>query len=199
MAVLIPLTCLNRCLARKGKRFGLWGWLTILLTVLPLPARAQTKEYQIKAAFLYNFAQFVQWPAGALGSTNEPFRIGVLGDNPFDGALAETLQGETIDNHKMVVRTARQVDDLKNCQMIFISRSEKGHIAKILSHLDSSPILTVSEIDGFAQQGGIINFYLEGTKVRFEINPTTAQRDGLKISSELLDLGKIIEPAKTDP
>jgi len=169
-----------------------------LLAIVSANTRAQTKEYQIKAAFLYNFVQFIEWPASVFATTNAPFRIGVLGDNPFKGALEATVQGETVNDHKMVVETAQQVGELKDCQVIFISRSEKDHINEILSQLDSSAVLTVSEVDGFAQRGGIINFYLEGTKVRFEINPAAAQRDGLKIGSQLLSLGKIVETGKEE-
>jgi YfiR/HmsC-like len=172
--------------------------LLCLLAFAPWNAQAQTKEYQIKAAFLFNFAQFVEWPANAFASTNAPFCIGVLGDDPFGAALDETVQGETIDNRKIIVRRARQAGDLKNCQMIFVSKSEKKHVAEILSEMDSKPILTVSEVDGFARQGGIINFYLDGTKVRFEIDPSAARSDGLKISSQLLSLGKIVQPAKEE-
>ena len=170
-----------------------------LLLFLPREAAAQTKEYQVKAAFLFNFAQFVEWPDGTYASTNVPFCIGVLGDDPFGAALDQIVQGESIGSHKLTVLHSRQVADFKNCQMIFISKSEKGHLAKILSALDSRPVLTVSEVDGFARSGGDINFYLDGTKVRFEINPTAAQNGGLKISSQLLSLGKIVTTAKEAP
>jgi len=170
--------------------------LLLLLTggVNALAQSSSSKEYQIKAAFLFNFAQFVDWPT--LTNSDTPFQIGVLGENPFGSALEETVQGETIKNHKIAIVQARSVADLKNCQMIFISKSEKKHIPKILSELNSSSILTVSELDGFTEDGGIINFYLDGRKVRFEINPTAARREGLKISSQLLSLGKIVEPAE---
>jgi hypothetical protein len=172
-------------------------WLCIFFLVMPAcVADAQSKEYQIKAAFLFNFAQFVDWPSAVFANTNAPFSIGILGDDPFGGALDETIQGETINNHKIIVVRSQQVEDLKNCQIIFVGKSEKKHVAEILSELDSRPILTVSEIDGFAERGGEINFFLAGTKVRFEINPAVAQNDGLKISSQLLSLGKIVESTK---
>ena len=156
--------------------------------------RAESKEYQIKAAFLFNFAQFVQWPTTAFPESDAPFCIGILGSDPFDGALEETVRGEIIGHHKLIVRHAQHLEDLKDCQMIFISKSEEGHVPQILSDLDSKPILAVSEIGNFTQSGGAINFYLQGGKVRFEINPSSAQRVGLKISSQLLNLGKIVEP-----
>lgn len=168
----------------------------ILLAILPYNAGAQSREYQIKAAFLFNFAQFVDWPATAFTNGTAPFYIGILGDDPFGAALDETIQGEAINNHKIIVVRSQNVGDLKNCAMIFVSKSEKRHIPEILSDLDSRPILTVSEVDGFAQDGGSINFFLDGTKVRFEINPAASQSDGLKISSQLLSLGKIVQSSK---
>ena len=134
-------------------------------------------------------------PSAFTGDT-APFYVGILGNDPFGAALDETVQGEVIGNHKIIVVRSQKIDDLKNCQMIFVSKSEKPHITEILSDLDSRPILKVSEINGFAQHGGGINFYLDGTKVRFEINLTATQSDGLKISSQLLSLGKIVRPAK---
>lgn len=168
--------------------FLLFGFILGASTV----GRAQDQEYQLKAAFLYNFAQFVKWPSGAFTSSDAPFNIGVLGDDPFGSALEETVRGEAINNHRLTVVRAQQVSDLKDCQMIFVSRSKEGQVSEILSQLDSKPILTVSEIDNFAQDGGAIDFYLQGGKVRFEINPNSAQRRGLKISSQLLNLGKIV-------
>ena len=182
-------------------RHRLTGFWLMLLLLLPgggtnLFAQTTSKEYQIKAAFLFNFMQFVEWPPTVFKNADDPFRIGVLGQDPFNAALEDTVQGETISNHKIIVEHAMQVDDLKNCELIFISKSEKKHVPEILSALDDKPILTVSEIEGFAERGGGINFYLEGNKVRFEVNPDAARHDGLKVSSQLLSLGKIIETAK---
>jgi hypothetical protein len=163
----------------------------------PEPARAQSdgsREYQIKAAFLFNFVQFVRWPGTAFPTSDAPFYIGVLGDDPFGSALDDTIQGEAINGHPLMVMRSPRIEELKDCQIIFICRSEEDQINEILTQLDSRPILTVSEIDGFARQGGHINLYLSGGKVRFEINPQAAQRCGLKISSQLLSLGKIVEP-----
>ena len=191
MAILSPTT--RRRVIRP------WAVLLVLLLAggLNLPAQtAASKEYQIKAAFLFNFAQFIEWPATAFTNTDMPFRIGILGDDPFGTSLEDTVQGETIHNHKIIVQRSREIGDLKNCQLIFIDKSEKNRVADVLSELDSKPTVTVSEIDGFARNGGVINFYLEEKKVRFEINPVAAQNDGLKISSQLLSLGKIVQPAR---
>ncbi|HEX3623999.1 MAG TPA: YfiR family protein [Verrucomicrobiae bacterium] len=174
-------------------------WLcAAVLAGIPANAPAQSKEYQIKAAFLFNFAQFVNWPSTAFTETNAPFCIGILGDDPFGQALDQTVQGETVDNRKIIIERSKNIGDLKNCQMIFVSRSEKKHINEILANLDSQPVLTVGEVEGFAESGGDIDFYLAGPKVRFEINPTATQSDGLKVSSQLLSLGKIVQTAKGD-
>jgi hypothetical protein len=176
----------------------LYGWLpwvwVCLLSFAPVPARAESREYQIKAAFLVNFMQFVTWPSNAFANDDAPFCIGVLGDDPFGPALDQTVQGETVNHHKIVVQRRRRIEDCKNCQMVFVSRSEEKNLPVILAKLDSGPVLTVSEMRGFARRGGIINFYLEGNKVRFEINPAVAQRDKLKMSAQLLSLGRIVEP-----
>jgi len=157
-------------------------------------AQEQSKEYQLKAAFLFNFAQFVKWPPDSFTNADAPFYIGILGDDPFGSALEETIQGETINNHRLTVVRAQRIEDLKDCQMIFVSRSEEGHVGEILSQLGSRPVLTVSEVESFARNGGDIDFYLSAGKVRFEINPQSAQRCGLKISSQLLSLGKLVKP-----
>jgi hypothetical protein len=167
-----------------------------LLALAPRESGAQSKEYQVKAAFLFNFAQFVQWPDAAFKGTDTPFSIGILGDDPFGTALDETVKGEAVGGHKFTVQRSHRLVDLANCQIIFVSKSEKNHVAQILSALGSRPVLTVGEIEGFARDGGGINFYIDGTKVRFEINPTTAQNGRLKISSQLMSLGKIVSTAK---
>lgn len=153
---------------------------------------APSKEYQIKAAFLFNFLQFVEWPASTFPEADTPVCIGVLGHDPFGSALDETIRNETIHNRKLLVQRSRNVEDLKRCHLLFISKSEKDKIQKILNQVYPGAVLTVSEVDGFARRGGILNFYLEGNKVRFEINPAAAERENLKLSSQLLSLGKII-------
>lgn len=126
-------------------------------------------EYAVKAAFLGKFPQFVKWPSGGGSPT-----VGILGNNPFGSALR--------------ARQASRVEDLKGCQIIFIAKSERGNIGAILSGLAGTNVLTVGESDGFARQGGIIGFTLEGDKMRFEINLVAARRNGLVIDSRLTEL-----------
>lgn len=157
-----------------------------------------TKEYQVKAACLFNFAQFVEWPAATFANPKAPIIIGVLGDDPFGPALEQIVRGETINDRKLVVARSRSLEELKSCHLLFISKSEKGNLDQILSSLNAASILTISETDQFARRGGVINFFLESNKVRFEINAEAARRNGLKISSQLLKLGKVVgsEPRK---
>lgn len=181
-----------------------YPWIRILLVcgvalafLWPKPINAQqpvNREYQIKAVFLFNFTKFIEWPGSAFPPNSTTIRIGVLGKDPFGSTLDETVRGETIGNRQLVVKRSQRIEDLLDCHLIFISKSEKDRVPKILSDLGPRAVLTVSETAGFARQGGIINFYLEGNKVRFEINQITARRIGLKISSQLLSVGKIVEP-----
>jgi hypothetical protein len=177
------------------------AWLFFLLALcgegdgLRAQASADTsREYEIKAAFLYNFIQFIKWPGSAFPSPDAPFRIGVLGADPFGSALEETVRGETINGHRLEIVRGFRLEDLQDCQLIFVCRSEGDQVDQILSQLDSRPVLTVSEIDDFARRGGDIDFYLRDEKVRFEINPQAARACGLAISSQLMALGKVVEP-----
>src|SRR5690606_29576187 len=153
---------------------------------------APSREYQIKAVFLFNFLQFVEWPETAFADPASPGRIGVLRDDPFGQALDDAVRGEPIGGRPLVVRRSRNVEDLQDCHLLFLSRSETRRADEILARLDRRPVLTVSEIDGFARHGGVIAFYPDGKKVRFEINSDAARRQSLRISSQLLDLGRIV-------
>jgi hypothetical protein len=181
-------------LSSKMRRrfFGLLFFILSITAFDPGRAQEQSREYELKAAFLFNFAQFVKWPPDSFINAEAPFYIGILGEDPFGPALEATVRGEAIEHHRLMVVRAQRIEDLKDCQLIFICKSEEGHLGEILSKLGSRPILTVSEVESFAQSGGDIDFYLSGGKVRFEINPQSAQRCGLKISSQLLSLGKIV-------
>jgi hypothetical protein len=169
-----------------------------LLTLLPLwlplvgsieaTQEGQPTEYQLKAAFLFNFAMFVEWPQHAFAERTSPFVIGVLGENPFHDDLAKTLQNKKIDDHPLQVREIHLPVEATNCHLLFISASEKKRLPEVLQSVKGSSVLTVSEIDGFTQEGGMINFVLQGTKVRFQINKETASASGLRISSKLMNL-----------
>ncbi len=181
-------------------RFPFCRWSCLFafcLALTPWLAAAQTKEYQVKAAFLLNFTQFVSWPQTAFANSNAPLVIGVLGDDPFGTALEQTLGDESLQAHKISIKRSRHIEDLEDCQLLFVSNSENARVGEILAKLGGRPALTVSDIAGFARHGGVINFYRADNKLRFEINPEAARQGGLQISSQLLELGKIVESAKT--
>lgn len=163
----------------------------VLLLALPAVAAAQSAaEYDVKAAFLFNFAKFVDWPPEAFPDPNS-LKVCVLGDDPFGGSL-QTVTGEQVGSRKLTVMRTGSLAKPAGCQILFISRSEREHVSQILAAVKGSPVLTVGDTKGFADDGVIINFVLEGSKVRFEINTDSADRAKLKISSKLLQLAKRI-------
>jgi hypothetical protein len=145
-------------------------------------------EYQIKAAFLFNFARFVQWPPKALADATSPMIIGVLGENPFHDDLERTIRGKSVDDHPLVVKEFHALTEATNCHILFISTSEKARLPQILKGLKGTSVLTVGEMDHFTESGGMINLVMEGAKIRFQINNDAATTEGLKISSKLLAL-----------
>lgn len=166
--------------------------LLILFAGLPQsPARASSKEYDLKAAFLFNFVQFIDWPGSAFAADDSPICIGVLGDDPFGASLDSIIAGETAHNRKLIAKRSKNLDDLKSCQILFICQSERERMAEVIASLNNSPVVTIADTDGFIQSGGIINFFLQNNKIRFEINPDAASRRGIKISSQLLRLAKV--------
>jgi hypothetical protein len=174
-------------------------WLLLvggLLATCPREAVAQappSREYQVKAACLLNFVQFIQWPASAFPDPKTPISIGILGDDPFGNVLEQTFEGELIDGRPLGIRRSKRSQDLRGCHLIFISKSEKDRLPGLLESLSGASTVTVSDIDDFAQRGGVISFYLEEKKVRFEINVGAARRKELKISSQLLKRAKIVD------
>ena len=180
--------------------------LTILIALLGMtlnitsPADAQSgdadsSEYLIKAGFIYNFAKFVEWPSAAFSQADSPIVIGILGTDPFGNVLDRIVEDKKIGPRGFVVRRykwGKDVKDLKDCKILFVSSSERAHIDEILQSVKGFPILTVGETPGFAERGGVIRFTLEDNRVRFEVNVDAAHQADLNISSRLLTLAKII-------
>jgi ribosome-associated protein YbcJ (S4-like RNA binding protein) len=178
---------------RRMSRAGPWllPVIIILIGLVQRSAHAASKEYELKAAFLLNFVQFIDWPDSAFADKDAPICIGVLGDDPFGATLDNVLAGETAHNRKLIAKHSKNLDDLKSCQMLFICNSERANVAEVLAKLDNQPVVTVADMDGFIDSGGSINFFLENNKIRFEINPDAASRRGIKISSQLLRLARV--------
>jgi len=156
---------------------------------------ADSSEYLIKAGFIYNFAKFVQWPSATFSQPDSPIVIGVLGADPFGNVLDRIVEDKKIGTRGFVVKRykwGKDLKDLKDCKILFVSASEKARIDEILLSVKGLPILTVGETPGFAERGGVIRFTLEDNRVRFEVNVDAAHQAELNISSRLLTLAKII-------
>jgi hypothetical protein len=150
-------------------------------------------EYQMKAAFIYNFAKFVEWPPNAFRSTTEPLAICILGEDPFGHSLDETVQAKSIEGRAFLVRRISGPDQATGCQIVFVSNSERRQFSSIITRVSTSGVLTVGESEGFAAQGGVINFKLENERrIRLEINLSAARGANLRISSKLLSLALIV-------
>jgi hypothetical protein len=154
-------------------------------------AQSSSLEYQVKAAFLFQFFKFVEWPQAALPAANQSICIGVLNGGPMTTAL-QSVEGKEIKGRRVVVRGFKKLEDLEFCHILFISSELEGRLAEILDRLKGTSTLTVSDIDGFARRGGMINFITVENKVQFEINAEAAERAKLQISSHLLRLARIV-------
>ncbi len=150
-------------------------------------------EYQVKAAFLFNFAKFVEWPRQAFARTDSPLTICLAGD-PFDGAVDRIVQGEVLDGRLLRVRRLNPGDDLRSCQIIYVAPSEARRSEEMINAVMNAPVLTVGESDNFINDGGMIRFVKTGGRIHFQINPDAAERASLKVSSRLLRLAEIVRP-----
>ena len=173
--------------------------LTVLLNsraaVAPASAQSFSTEFRLKAAFLFNFAQFVQWPTPAFASDTDPLVIAIVGRDPFDGNLEHLLDGKSVGGHPLRVLSispANQVDLARmHAHLLFVARSEGLSVKGFVQQIRTSPILTVSEIPEFARLGGMIEVFEEDGNLHFEINRVSAEQAGLKLSSKLLALARI--------
>jgi len=153
---------------------------------------AAALEYQVKAAFLFNFAKFVEWPPEKLGDANRPLCVCVLGKDPFGPTLDQTLQNKSVDKRPVKVLRLTSAAGLKSCHIAFVASSEHERLTAIFQAGIGSGVLLVGEMPRFAERGGMIGFTKDDNKVRLEINPAAASSAGLRISSKLLNLAKIV-------
>ena len=182
--------------AHSGHRFlGLLP-VAVLFVLLSGEADGPQREYELKAAFLYKFAGFVEWPAESFPETDTPIRIGILGDDPFKTALDDMVRTKTVRERRLEVLRSGGAEELKQCHIVFVTASKAGEIGTLSDMFNKAHILTVGDTKGFAEGGGTINLVKEQDKIRFEINTESAQSAGLKISSQLLGLARIV---KTKP
>jgi YfiR/HmsC-like len=158
-------------------------------TAFAAPPRT-SPEYEVKAAFIYNFAKFVEWPSPS--ASDVPFVVTVLGADPFGQALEDALRDKSVQGRRIVLRRAATIGDVGASQILFISDSEQPALASILKQLASDPVLTVGDMGQFAAHGGVIGFRLEGDRIRLDISLAAAERSGLRLSSQLLRIARIV-------
>jgi hypothetical protein len=176
--------------------------LPFLAALIPLfaavsfasPQTSPPTEYQLKAAFLFNFAKFIDWPDKSFPTPQSPFTLCVIGQDPFGGALDEYL-AKTMGGRPVQLAhfpNANILSGARRCQIVFVSGSEKSHFHNVIESLSGTNSLLIGDTDGFAAAGGAIEFMLEDNHIRFVINPDAAGRADLKVSSKLLALAKIV-------
>jgi len=159
----------------------------------PLSAQGSVPvEYQVKAAFLLNFARFVEWPSDAFQSEKDPLVICMFKHDPFGSALDEIIHGKTINNHEVRARRINELPELKPCQLVFISEADDKRLPDVLNSLKGASVLVVGESNGFVERGGGIQFYLEDKTLRFAVNLDAIARARLSVSSKLLALARIV-------
>jgi len=181
------------------------GWLSkplsfIILVLLvpgmmPFQRTELSKEYQVKAVFLFNFTQFVEWPATAFTEPETPFVIGILGKDPFGNFLDQTISGEKVSGRPIVVQRFQTLEEIKTCHILFINVTDNRFKPTITS-LKNKNILTVGDANGFTKQGGMIRFITEENKIRIRINLEASEAADLTISSKLLRLAEIVSTQK---
>jgi hypothetical protein len=151
-------------------------------------------EYKVKAIFLYNFTRFIDWPSNAFASNDEPFKIGIVGTDPFGVYLEEVVRGEKVSGRPIVVERYKNVREIKNCHMLYINVTNQKDIKNILAAVGEKKTLTMSENPEFVKWGGMIRIYSDDNKIRIQINDAAARKAGIKISAKLLNVAEVYYP-----
>jgi hypothetical protein len=173
-----------------------WAALILLLNAGAKAWGASASESEVKAAFLFNFAKYVEWPRRSA----ETFSICLLGESRFGDVLSRTMEGKKVGDQAISVSLVHTPSQAEGCGIVFISRSEASRLDPLLAHLARRPVLTVSDIEGFADRGGIIGLKTDQKKVRFEVNLVASRLAGLKLSSQLLKVAtQVIGQLDTPP
>jgi len=177
-----PLACLA----------GLFLAAQLPLANLAVCADPSPTEFQVKAAYLFNFLKFVEWPADASADPQTNWMIGIVGDSPVGGELERLAEGKSVEGRGLLVKKFRATDDLRGCNILFVSASEEKHLLPILNALQGTAVLTVADFDDFIGRGGMIQFVTVGPRVRMDIDVGATSRARLKVSSKLLSLAQAV-------
>lgn len=188
-------SCARHGCAARVSGFLLAGCLFGLLFVFQANegcAQPASQEYPLKAVFMLNFARFTEWPSNAFPSSDAPFTVGILGHSPFGSLMEETVSGEAINRHKIVVEYYEKLGDIKNCDMLFICQDEARRVHQIEDVLKTMPILTVADFPNASGDGVCVQFVTQNNKIHFRINISALKQAHLTMSSELLRLADIV-------
>jgi hypothetical protein len=181
---------IHKILAYVGKLLS--GVFVLLLMCGSSPQLPQpSREYQVKAVFLFNFSQFIEFPNGAFPEANTPFVIGILQEDPFGAFLDETIEGEQVNGHPLIIKRFRQVEEVKQCHILFIRANKTDDLKTIFAKLKGRSVLTVGDAPKFAELGGMIRFFTESNKIKLQINLESVKAADLTVSSKLLRLAEI--------
>ena len=172
---------------QAGARYRARLLCGVLLLLMLAPAHAGPSEYDLKAAFIYQIAKFVEWP-----SSSAPLRLCILGGNPF-GASLESIRGKQINERKLEITLLDIGANIRECNVLFVATNADKYLERIVAVTRGAGTLTIADTDGFARRGAMVNFFLENAQVRFEINLDAARQGGVKISSKLLSLARIVD------
>jgi hypothetical protein len=181
--------------ARCRAKFCATALAALLSLADATPTWAQASpsvEYQVKAAFLLNFAKFIEWPPNVFLGGKTPIAVCIFRYDPFGSALDDIIRGKNINNRELLARRINELPDLKSCQLVFVSKTEDKHLSEVLNSLSGARALVVGESEGFAERGGGVQFFLEDNKLRFAVNVDAVQRARLIVSSKLLALARIV-------
>lgn len=190
MAFRLSFTMLGQWLPRPGRATWLLGVL-ILLCLPPAVLAQSSLEQRVKAAFLFNFIKFVEWPPGSFGQTQAPVDICLFGEDRFGSDIDRIVAGKMTHGHPLNIRRIGRADQLFGCKLIYFA-STRDQMASALQSLGDQSVLTVSDDPRFLQMGGMIRFLIVDNKVRFEINLSASEQAGLKISSKLLSVAQVV-------
>ncbi len=188
---------------RERARFG--AALLVLSLTAAVAVAAQVRqaeppnEYQVKAAFLYNFAKFIEWPARSFADASTPIVIGIAGRDPFGDRLVEITRGERVNGRAIEIRAFGPGEPIRGCHVLFIAVADRRKLQQVLAQVQGKSVLTVSDTDDFASIGGMIGLAKDDYRIGLEINLQAAEQAGVKISSRLLSLAKIVDPTAREP
>jgi hypothetical protein len=155
------------------------------------PSPEPSLESRVRAAFVFNFIQFVDWPEASLAKGDDPIVIGVVDPDPLEGCLATAIEGKTVKGHRLSIRRVT-AEEVGSCHVLVVGSANAGKSAEILKQVKEASVLTIGDYEAFTESGGVVRFYVDDRKERFEINVAAARRAGLQISSKLLKLAKVV-------